>query len=33
VLWPIAEASAWADQVELIGREIATPYARAAKAA
>jgi alkanesulfonate monooxygenase len=33
VLWPIAEASAWSDQVELIGREIATPYARAAKAA
>ncbi len=33
VLWPIAEPGAWAGQVELIGREIASHYARAAKAA
>jgi probable F420-dependent oxidoreductase len=33
VLWPVAEPNAWAGQVELIGREIATPYARAARAA
>jgi alkanesulfonate monooxygenase SsuD/methylene tetrahydromethanopterin reductase-like flavin-dependent oxidoreductase (luciferase family) len=33
VLWPVAEPDAWAGQVELIGREIATHYARAAKAA
>jgi probable F420-dependent oxidoreductase len=30
VLWPIAGAQEWAEQVELIGSEIATPYARAA---
>jgi probable F420-dependent oxidoreductase len=30
VLWPMAEPAAWAGQIELIGREIATRYARAA---
>jgi alkanesulfonate monooxygenase SsuD/methylene tetrahydromethanopterin reductase-like flavin-dependent oxidoreductase (luciferase family) len=30
VLWPVAEPGAWAGQIELIGREIATHYARAA---
>jgi probable F420-dependent oxidoreductase len=30
VLWPIVEPSAWAGQIELIGREIATHYTRAA---
>jgi len=29
VLWPIAEPSAWPRQIELIGREIASHYARA----
>jgi probable F420-dependent oxidoreductase len=33
VLWPVAEPGAWAGQIELIGREIATHYARAARAA
>jgi probable F420-dependent oxidoreductase len=33
VLWPVAEPDAWAGQVEMIGREIAAHYARAAKAA
>jgi len=33
VLWPMAEPAAWAGQIELIGREIATHYARAARAA
>jgi len=33
VLWPVAEPGAWAGQIKLIGREIATHYARAAKAA
>lgn len=33
VLWPVAEPGAWAGQIELIGREIATYYARAARAA
>jgi probable F420-dependent oxidoreductase len=33
VLWPVAEPGAWAGQIELIGREIATYYARAAHAA
>ncbi len=33
VLWPMAEPAAWAGQVELIGREIATHYAGAAHAA
>ena len=28
VLWPVAEPDAWAGQIELIGREIATYYAR-----
>ena len=28
VLWPVAEPGAWAGQIELIGREIATYYAR-----
>jgi probable F420-dependent oxidoreductase len=31
VLWPVAEPSAWARQVELIGREIASHYTRAAE--
>lgn len=31
VLWPVAEPAAWAGQIELIGREIATHYARAAQ--
>lgn len=30
VLWPVAEPTAWAHQVELIGREVACHYARAA---
>jgi probable F420-dependent oxidoreductase len=30
VLWPIATPDAWAKQVELVGREIAAHYARAA---
>jgi probable F420-dependent oxidoreductase len=30
VLWPVAEPAAWAGQIELIGREVATYYARAA---
>jgi probable F420-dependent oxidoreductase len=30
VLWPIAEPAAWPRQIELIGREIASHYARAA---
>ena len=30
VLWPVAEPTAWAQQVELIGREVASHYARAA---
>jgi probable F420-dependent oxidoreductase len=30
VLWPIAEPDAWARQVELVGREIASHYTRAA---
>ena len=33
VLWPVAEPQAWAQQVEIIGREIATHYARLAQAA
>jgi probable F420-dependent oxidoreductase len=33
VLWPVAEPDAWAGQIELIGREIATHYAHAAGAA
>jgi alkanesulfonate monooxygenase SsuD/methylene tetrahydromethanopterin reductase-like flavin-dependent oxidoreductase (luciferase family) len=33
VLWPVAEPAAWAGQMELIGREIATHYARASRAA
>lgn len=33
VLWPVAEPSAWAGQVELIGREIASHYTRLAQAA
>jgi len=33
VLWPVAEPGAWAEQIELIGREVATHYARAARAA
>ena len=33
VLWPVAEPSAWAAQNELIGREVASYYMRAAKAA
>ena len=32
VLWPMAEPRAWAQQVELIGREIATHYTRLAQA-
>ena len=30
VLWPIADPDAWPRQIELVGREIATHYARAA---
>jgi probable F420-dependent oxidoreductase len=30
VLWPVAEPTAWAQQIELIGREVASHYARAA---
>ncbi len=30
VLWPIAAADQWMQQVELVGSEIATPYAQAA---
>ena len=30
VLWPVAEPAAWAQQVELIGREVASHYSRAA---
>jgi alkanesulfonate monooxygenase SsuD/methylene tetrahydromethanopterin reductase-like flavin-dependent oxidoreductase (luciferase family) len=33
VLWPVAEPQAWAQQVEIIGREIASHYARLAQAA
>jgi probable F420-dependent oxidoreductase len=33
VLWPVAEPAAWAEQIELIGREVASHYARAAQAA
>ena len=33
VLWPVAEPAAWAHQIELIGREVASHYARAAHAA
>jgi alkanesulfonate monooxygenase SsuD/methylene tetrahydromethanopterin reductase-like flavin-dependent oxidoreductase (luciferase family) len=33
VLWPVAEPSAWATQNELIGREVASYYINAAKAA
>jgi probable F420-dependent oxidoreductase len=33
VLWPVAEPAAWAQQVEIIGREIATYYARGDHAA
>ncbi|MBV8054016.1 MAG: LLM class flavin-dependent oxidoreductase, partial [Deltaproteobacteria bacterium] len=33
VLWPVAEPAAWAQQIELIGREVASHYARAADAA
>jgi len=33
VLWPVAEPSAWPGQIELIGREIASYYTRAAQAA
>jgi len=33
VLWPVAEPGAWAGQIGLIGREIASHYARAARAA
>jgi len=33
VLWPVAEPAAWAGQIELIGREVAAHYARAAQAA
>jgi probable F420-dependent oxidoreductase len=33
VLWPVAEPSAWKEQIELIGREIASHYTRAADAA
>ncbi len=33
VLWPVAEPQAWARQVEMIGREIATHYTRLAAAA
>jgi probable F420-dependent oxidoreductase len=30
VLWPVAEPQAWAQQIELIGREVATHYTRSA---
>ena len=30
VLWPVAEPTAWAQQIELIGREVASHYAPAA---
>jgi probable F420-dependent oxidoreductase len=30
VLWPVAEPTAWARQIELIGREVASHYARGA---
>jgi probable F420-dependent oxidoreductase len=30
VLWPVAEPAAWARQIELIGREVASHYARRA---
>ncbi|MGH7841209.1 MAG: LLM class flavin-dependent oxidoreductase [Candidatus Binataceae bacterium] len=33
VLWPVAQPEAWAGQVELIGREVASHYARLARAA
>jgi probable F420-dependent oxidoreductase len=33
VLWPVAEPEAWANQVELIGREVATYYAHASRPA
>jgi probable F420-dependent oxidoreductase len=33
VLWPVAEPAAWPGQIELIGREIASHYARTAVAA
>lgn len=33
VLWPVAEPAAWAQQIELIGREVASYYARAAHVA
>lgn len=33
VLWPVAEPAAWAQQIELIGREVASYYASAAHAA
>jgi probable F420-dependent oxidoreductase len=33
VLWPVAEPAAWAQQIELIGREVASHYARAMHAA
>jgi alkanesulfonate monooxygenase len=33
VLWPVAEPAAWANQIELIGREVASHYTRAAHAA
>lgn len=29
-LWPVADPEAWTRQVELVGREIASHYARAA---
>ena len=30
VLWPIADPQAWPRQIELVGREIASHYARSA---
>jgi alkanesulfonate monooxygenase SsuD/methylene tetrahydromethanopterin reductase-like flavin-dependent oxidoreductase (luciferase family) len=33
VLWPVAEPQAWAGQIEMIGREIASHYTRLAQAA
>ncbi len=32
VLWPVAAPDAWAQQVELVGREVAAHYMRAAAA-
>jgi len=33
VLWPVAEPAAWAQQIELIGREVASYYARGVRVA